>query len=107
MHEHAARESTEVIAAFEHRDYTPAAVFSRQLDQSGGDPAVVFLDQLEHFMSKMKDDEREILELRLQGYSSEEIAKKLDTYDRKVRRVLERIRSLAEQELQLDIPESK
>lgn len=71
------------------------------------DAAVAFLDQLEHFMSKMKDEDREILELRLQGYSSEEIAKKLDTYDRKVRRVLERIRSLAEQELDMDIPESK
>jgi RNA polymerase sigma factor (sigma-70 family) len=62
------------------------------------DAAAVFLDQLEHFLSGLKPQERQILELRLQGYSNEEIAEKLGTYDRKVRRILERIRGLAEQE---------
>lgn len=68
------------------------------------DAAVAFLDQLEHFLQQLRDGDREILELRLQGYSSEEIARKLDrpdrpVYDRKVRRVLERIRGMAEQDL--------
>ncbi len=60
--------------------------------------AVAFVDQLEHFMAKLRPDEREILELRMQGLSNEEIAKKLGTYDRKIRRVLERVRGLAETE---------
>ena len=60
--------------------------------------AATFLDQLEHFLDRLKPQERQVLELRLQGYSHQEIAAKLNTYDRKVRRVLDRLRGLAEQE---------
>lgn len=56
---------------------------------------VTFMDQLEHFMKQLPDLDRQILELRLEGHSSEEIAEKFGIYDRKVRRVLERIRALA------------
>jgi RNA polymerase sigma-70 factor (ECF subfamily) len=58
-----------------------------------------FLDQLEHFLSSLKPLERQVLELRMQGYSNEEIATQLGTYDRKVRRVMERIRGSAEKDL--------
>lgn len=57
-----------------------------------------FLDQLEKLMGQLGPDERQILELRIQGYASEEIAAKLGTYDRKVRRVMERIRGVAERQ---------
>jgi RNA polymerase sigma-70 factor (ECF subfamily) len=60
--------------------------------------AVAFLDQLEHFLLNLTPDERRILEMRMQGYSNEEICNELGIYDRKIRRVLERIRGLAEQE---------
>jgi RNA polymerase sigma-70 factor (ECF subfamily) len=60
--------------------------------------AVAFVDQLEHFLNRLRPEERQILEMRLQGYSNEEIAKKLNIYDRKIRRVVERIRGLAEQD---------
>jgi len=60
--------------------------------------AVAFLDQLEHFLNRLRPQDRQILEMRLQGYSNEEIADKLGIYDRKIRRVIERIRGLAEQE---------
>jgi RNA polymerase sigma-70 factor (ECF subfamily) len=60
--------------------------------------AVAFLDQLEHFLGQLAPDDRRILEMRMQGYSNEEICQELDTYDRKIRRVLERIRGQAEQE---------
>jgi RNA polymerase sigma-70 factor (ECF subfamily) len=62
------------------------------------DTAVEFLDQLEHLLARMRPLDRQILEMRLQGFSNEEIAKKLDIYDRKIRRVIERIRVLAEQD---------
>jgi RNA polymerase sigma-70 factor (ECF subfamily) len=62
------------------------------------DDAVTFLDQLEHFLSRLRPQERQILEMRLQGYSNEDIATKLGIYDRKIRRVFERVRGLAEQE---------
>ena len=61
---------------------------------------VTFVDQLDHFLARLDPDEQQILTLRLQGHSSEEIAKELNTYDRKVRRVLERVRTLAQEEEQ-------
>jgi RNA polymerase sigma-70 factor (ECF subfamily) len=60
--------------------------------------ANLFLDQLEHFLAQLDEQERQILELRMQGYGTDEIASRLGTYDRKVRRVLERLRGLAERE---------
>ncbi len=59
---------------------------------------VAFTDYLENFLGKLSELDRRILELRLQGYTSEEIAQQLGTYDRKVRRVLDRIRAIASQE---------
>src|SRR5262245_28835758 len=59
---------------------------------------VSFLDQLEHFMQQMPEADRRILELRMEGFSTDEIAQKTGSYDRKIRRVLERIRDLAQQD---------
>ncbi len=56
---------------------------------------VTFMDQLEHFLKQLPDQDRQILEMRLQGFSTEEIAEKLGSYDRKIRRVIERIRAVA------------
>jgi RNA polymerase sigma-70 factor (ECF subfamily) len=58
-----------------------------------------FLDQLEHFLDQLKPFERQVLELRIQGYSNEEIAEELGTYDRRIRRVMERIRGVAEKDI--------
>lgn len=60
--------------------------------------ALAFLDQLEHFLSQLPPGDRQILEMRLQGYSNAEIAEKLGVYDRKIRRVIERVRDLAKKE---------
>jgi RNA polymerase sigma-70 factor (ECF subfamily) len=61
--------------------------------------AVAFLDQLEHFLNQLQPLERQILELRLQGYGNDEITAQLNLkYDRKIRRVLERVREVAEKE---------
>jgi RNA polymerase sigma factor (sigma-70 family) len=61
--------------------------------------AVAFLDQLEHFLNQLKPLERQILELRLQGYTNEEITERLGLrYDRKIRRILERVREVAAKE---------
>ena len=59
---------------------------------------VTFMDHLEHFLWQLPEQDRQILEMRLQGFSTEEIADKLGTYDRKIRRVLERIRAVAMEE---------
>ncbi len=62
------------------------------------DTIVAFMDQLEHFLGQLEPEQRQILELRLQGYSTDEIARQIGSYDRKIRRVLERIRGIAENE---------
>lgn len=60
--------------------------------------ASLFLDQLEHFLRRLRPVERHILRWRMEGYRVEEIARKLGTYDRRVSRFLEHIRALAERE---------
>ena len=59
---------------------------------------VAFLDQLEFFRRRLLPIDRQILDLRLQGFSTIQIARQLNTYDRKIRRALERIRDLLEHE---------
>ncbi len=60
---------------------------------------VAFVDQLEHFLARLRPEERQVLEMRLQGHSNEEIATKLKIkHDRTIRRIVERIRGMAEQE---------
>src|SRR4051812_12530761 len=60
--------------------------------------SLAFLDQLEHLLGRLGPQERQILELRLQGHSNEEIAQKLGIYDRKIRRVIKQVRAIARQE---------
>jgi RNA polymerase sigma-70 factor (ECF subfamily) len=69
------------------------------LDHEPSPEAVtIFLDQMEHFLSRLQPQERQILELRMEGCTTETIAEKLSVYERKVYRILERIRALAERE---------
>jgi RNA polymerase sigma factor (sigma-70 family) len=76
----------ERLLALLDRDPTPEA-------------AVAFIDQLEHFLTQLEPTERQILELRLQGYNNDEIVEKLNLkYDRKIRRALEHVREVAEKE---------
>lgn len=60
--------------------------------------ANTFLDQMEHFLDQLRPQDRQILEMRMQGYNNVEIAEKLGISDRKIRRLMERVRGLAEQE---------
>jgi RNA polymerase sigma-70 factor, ECF subfamily len=63
------------------------------------DDAVAFVDQLESFLAKLNPQARQILEMRMQGYSNKEIMQKLNIeHDRTIRRVIERIRGQAEQD---------
>lgn len=58
----------------------------------------LFVDQLRHFLLNLRPQEREIVDLRLQDFSPMEIAEKLKVSDRTIRRLMERIRAIAEQE---------
>lgn len=59
---------------------------------------LTFMDQLDHFLALLAPEEQQILTLKLQGHSTEEIATQINSYDRKVRRVLERIRAVVQEE---------
>ena len=60
--------------------------------------AAEFVDQLQHFLDKLDPDQRQILELRMEGYSNVEIAERLGINDRQIRRRMEKVRELAESE---------
>lgn len=85
-----------------HQGDNGQELLAQVLDEEPSPEAIVtFMDQLEHFLSQLRPDDRSILELKLQGYSSDEIARQVGIYDRKVRRVLERVRAVAENEAEL------
>ncbi|MFO0819414.1 MAG: sigma-70 family RNA polymerase sigma factor [Pirellulales bacterium] len=52
----------------------------------------MFAEQLEQLMSALSDEERRMVELKLQDYSGEEIASRLNCSERTVRRLLQRVR---------------
>lgn len=58
---------------------------------------VAVLDELERFLGQLPEFDRRVLELKLQGNSTTEIAEALGSYDRKIRRVLERIEAVAQE----------
>jgi RNA polymerase sigma-70 factor (ECF subfamily) len=60
------------------------------------DVAAMFANEVEHFLTQLLPPDREVLELRLAGCSTPEIAVALGTYDRKIRRAFVRIRALAD-----------
>jgi RNA polymerase sigma-70 factor (ECF subfamily) len=59
------------------------------------DEAMQLLDQMQFFLARLADEDRKILELRMLGFSTLEISKKLDITDRKIRRRMEIIRDQA------------
>jgi len=58
--------------------------------------AVAVIEELERFLGQLPDFDRRVLELKLQGNTTTEIAEELGSYDRKIRRVLERIEKVAQ-----------
>lgn len=74
--------------------------FPSAFDPTGQEPSpeavVAFLDLLENFMKDLRPQDRRILEYRLQGWTQDEIAREVCCTERTVRRVIDRIRVLAE-----------
>ena len=79
-------------------DATQEVLLNKLESGPSPDEAAAFLDYLEHFLGQLRPEDRQILELRMEGYNNMEIAEKLGISDRKIRRLLERMRGLAEQE---------
>lgn len=60
------------------------------------DAEAAVLDGLKAFVGQLTESDARVLELKIQGHTTPEIAELTGSYDRKVRRVLERIREMAE-----------
>ena len=60
-------------------------------------------ETLERLLNGLDEDERPIVELSLQGYSTREISEQLDRPERTVRRLRERVRARLER-MQLEDP---
>jgi RNA polymerase sigma-70 factor (ECF subfamily) len=56
---------------------------------------VALVDEFEKFVGQLQPFDREVLALKVQGFSTVEIAEKLGSYDRKIRRILERVQDMA------------
>ena len=71
----------------------------QQLAADGPTPEVEIslIDEFERFLKELPEFDRKVLELRLAGHSTTEIAEQLGSYDRKIRRVIERIEELAKE----------
>lgn len=52
--------------------------------------AIMLVDEVEAFLANLPEQDRVIVELRLQGYNSVEIAEELGRAERTIRRILER-----------------
>ena len=58
--------------------------------------AIELIDLLQHFMANISDRERVVLELRLQGLTTQEISQQTGRGQRTVRRILQRLRERLE-----------
>ena len=59
------------------------------------DMEVALIDEFQSFIGDLPELDRKVIELKIQGYSTVEIAEQVGSYERKVRRVLERIEKLS------------
>jgi len=56
-----------------------------------GIEAVAFSDELEHVLSRLEEEERQVVDLKLQEFTNDEIAEKIHRSERSVRRILKRL----------------
>lgn len=68
----------------------PAAELARSTEPSQEDAAIL-VEEVVALLGTLRDDDRAMIELRLQGYNSVEIAKETGRAERTVRRVIERV----------------
>ena len=68
----------------------PAAELARSTEPNPEDAAIL-IEAVVTLLATLRDDDRAIIELRLQGYNSVEIAKETGRAERTVRRAIERV----------------
>lgn len=74
--------------------------------QPTGEQVVVLADLLENILHRLDDDQKQVLLLRLEGFTQKEIAAKLDVCDKTVQRRFDTIREAASAVLGEPAPQS-
>jgi len=71
------------------------AVTLRELMHAGPSPdeAAVFVDELEQLMAGLDDEEKRIVEFKLQQFTNQEVAEQIGCSERTVRRMIKRVQS--------------
>jgi RNA polymerase sigma factor (sigma-70 family) len=73
--------------------------FDALANEPSPEQAAILIDEVQFLMTDLNDDQREMLEMRLQGFALSEIAERKDCSERTVRRMLEKVKSRLEQRL--------
>lgn len=96
------------MARFHHRDKrsvgreSPAKAGTRSepgieqqiaTDEPTPEEVAEFADQLEQLLSGMEEEEKQLVQLKLESYSNTEIAEQMQCSERTVRRILSRVRA--------------
>ncbi len=93
----AAKRNPNLEAAQRTDDVEPFSLLAGQ--NVTPDMEVALIDEFQQLIGQLPELDRQVLELKVQGYTTVEIAEKLGSYERKIRRVLERIEKLSKGEL--------
>ncbi len=80
-----------------------AQAFELTQDEIDPQEAVAFSEQLEALLSKLGEEERQVVQLKLDGHDTHEIAERLDISTRTVRRIASRLRSRLRRDLLSDL----
>ncbi len=89
----AAKRNPNLETAQRTDDVEPFSLLAGQ--QVTPDMEVALIDEFQDFIGNLPELDRQVIELKIQGYTTAEIAEKVGSYERKVRRVLERIEKLS------------
>ncbi len=92
-HHSAAKRNPNLEAAQRTDDVEPFSLVASQTVTP--DMEVALIDEFQDFIGNLPELDRKVIELKIQGYSTVEIAEQVGSYERKVRRVLERIEKLS------------
>lgn len=66
-------------------------------DEPGPEEAMLLVEAVEELLQDMREKDRPVVELRLQGYTTAEIANETGRAERSVRRILERLKANLQQ----------
>jgi RNA polymerase sigma-70 factor (ECF subfamily) len=77
-----------------------AAGFEPADRQPSPDQEAAFADQFEQLIAGLDPEEQQVVELKLQGYTNEEAAARMNSSERTVRRIVKRVQHVLERSLE-------